>query len=108
MGEKAPIQAYRIGSRPRKRLLAIERSGARDESWWMVSMPRSMASRALRIDAGQGFDQCRLSRSIISQQGNYFAGIDFEIDILQRLYIAERLVDAFEADKFGSHMINAV
>src|SRR6218665_820195 len=51
IGEKAPIQAYRIGSRPRKRLLAIERSGARDESWWMVSMPRSMASRALRIDA---------------------------------------------------------
>ena len=45
-GAKTPSQASLTGSRPRNRLRAIDRSGASEVSWWMVSMPRSMASRA--------------------------------------------------------------
>ena len=50
-GAKTPSHFIFTGSRPRNRLRAMERSGASEVSWWIVSMPRSMASRAVRIDA---------------------------------------------------------
>jgi hypothetical protein len=48
-GAKTPSHGSLTGSRPRNRLRAIDRSGASEVSWWMVSMPSAMASRAERI-----------------------------------------------------------
>ena len=49
-GAKTPSHGSLTGSRPRNRLRAMRESGASEVSWWMVSMPSSMASRAERID----------------------------------------------------------
>ena len=47
------------------------------------------------VDTGDAFDQRGLARAIVAEQGDDFARVDLEIDLIDRRQAAEVLADAF-------------
>ena len=99
-----------VGSRPRKKLRVMLISGIMPRSWNTVATPSACASRGLRkrdrlavdqdlalaglVHAGQDLDQRRLAGAIVAEQAMHLAGIDLDVDVLQRADRAEIDADA--------------
>ena len=49
--------------------------------------------RVGRPDAGDGLDQRRLAGAVVADEGDDLAGVDVEVDVLERLHRPEALGD---------------
>ncbi len=91
---------------------AIDISGIRASSWWMMMIPsasESLMSRKLRsspskndrplvaaagIDAAEHLHQRRLAGAVLAHEGVDLAGLHGEVDVAQRLHACKALADA--------------
>ena len=48
-------------------------------------------ARILVIDTGEDLDQRGLTGAVVANQSHHFGGIELEVDVVQRLDVAERL-----------------
>ena len=113
---RAPARALRAGrrrrrtgrrrrsSRPANMFSAMDRFGKRLSSWWMMPMPRPMASRGLPsvtgspssrscpdgrlLRAGQDLHQRRLAGAVLADQHVDLAAVGGERDVLERPHAA--------------------
>ena len=58
-------------------------------------------ARVDRVDAGDGFDQRRLARAVVTDEGHHLAPPHLEIDVRERLHGAEGLGDAAKLEDWG-------
>ena len=106
------IMPNRLGRCDRKMFSAIDISGIRASSWWMMMIPsasESLMSRKLPllaveddrpliaaagIDAAEHLHQRRLARAVLAHEGMDLAGLHGEVDVAQRLHACKTLADA--------------
>ena len=55
-----------------------------------------------RVDAADAFDQRRLAGAVVSEQGEHFAAIGLEADVLERVHRAEALLRVADRENRGS------
>ena len=58
------------------------------------------------VDAADDLDDCRFSAAVFAGKAVYFAGFDFQRDILQRLDCAERFADVYCSEQIFGHCLN--
>src|SRR5581483_6952859 len=59
-----------------------------------------------RVDAGDALDERGLAGAVVADERHHLAGLDLEVDRVQRLHGAERLGDVAELEKWGgAHVV---